>query len=536
MSYVTHALTGGIYPAEKKTLSTERSIVNAPVPSRIILPLQQHLGLAALPLVNVGDKVLKGEKIAQAQGVVSVPIHASTSGTVLAIESHAVPHASAMTDTCVIIEPDGKDTWIERKPCPDYRSVSTLDLVDMIHEAGIAGLGGAGFPTSIKLKNQTSKIHTLILNGTECEPYITADDMLMREYAKEIIRGLAILAYMVKPQYCLIGIEDNKPEAIRALQLAFTELETELDLPEFRIVTFPTKYPSGGEKQLIQILTGQQIPQGQLPADIGIVCQNVGTAVSVYNAIVKGEPLISRITTFTGNALETPLNMHVLLGTPIDECLMQVGLQEEQLEKLIMGGPMMGFTLNNLSVPVIKTSNCFIAAGKKELPVPPPVMACIRCGICAEACPANLLPQQLYWYAKSKQLDVMEDKFNLLDCIECGACAYVCPSRIPLVQYYRSAKGQLRIQKQNTEKADISRQRFEARTERLLKEKEEKEERRKMRASRSSNDTSTSDSQSEKDRKAKAIQDALARVNAKKQNKLAEPATIDRPSQNNQDK
>ena len=346
-----------------------------------------------------------------------------------------------------------------------------------MRQAGISGLGGAGFPTAIKLAPKADQpITTLIINGTECEPYITADDVLMREKATQLMVGIDIVVHMLQPKQVLIAIEDNKPEALAAVRQA-------LDSRTYNVVSLPTIYPSGGERQLIQILMGQEVPANKLPAELGILCQNVGTIVAVHDAIIAGQPLISRITTLTGQALAKPMNVECLIGTPAADLLEFAGLQQDKLSRLIVGGPMMGFTLPSLQAPIIKTSNCLLAATDAELPPPPPAMPCIRCGDCAEVCPANLLPQQLHFYALGDDHEQLQ-AHNLFDCIECGACAYVCPSSIPLVQYYRSAKADIREQEQKLIKAEHAKERFEFRQERLRLEDERKEAERKARAER----------------------------------------------------
>ena len=468
-------IPGGIHPAERKELSNRTPIQQAPLPKRLVLPLGQHIGTVAEPCVVVGQRVRKGEKIAEANGVVSVPLHAPTSGTVVFIGEQPYPHASGILAPAIVIDSDGLDEWIELAPHPDYRSLEPGELLTLIREAGISGLGGAGFPTAVKITARpTQKIHTLIINGTECEPYITADDLLMRERAGELVSGIDILVQLIQPDQVLIGIEDNKPEAIAAVRDACSERS-------YQVRVFPTKYPSGGEKQLIQILTGVEVPSGGLPADIGILCQNVGTCVAIHDAVVHGKPLISRITTLTGEALTRPGNVEALLGTPVGELLEFAGLDTSKLNRLIMGGPMMGFTLLSLDVPLIKTSNCLLASTAAELPPPPPAMPCIRCGECAEACPASLLPQQLHFFALGQEHEQLK-AHNLFDCIECGACAYVCPSSIPLVQYYRAAKAEIRELEQKQLKAEHSKQRFEQRQERLRRAEEQKEAERKARA------------------------------------------------------
>jgi electron transport complex protein RnfC len=466
---------GGIHPAENKYQSLLTPIRQAGVPAQLTFPLSQHIGAPAEPIVEVGQQVLKGEMIARADGFVSVPVHASTSGTIIAIEERMVAHPSGLPAPCIVLESDGLDQWLELSGIDDYRQLDKSALLHIIRQAGIAGMGGAGFPAAVKLslKPQMGKINTLVINGTECEPYITADDILMRERAREIIEGTRILQHLVEPTETLLGIEDNKPEAIGALRAAAKGTDIE-------IVVFPTKYPSGGEKQLIEILTGKQVPSGGLPANIGMVCQNIGTTLAIYRAITHGEPLISRITTVTGEALEQPRNFEVLLGSPMRFLLEQAGFQPERCTRLVMGGPMMGFTIANDEVPIVKTTNCLLAPTETELPSPPPAQACIRCGLCAEACPASLLPQQLYWFARGKEYEKLENH-KLFDCIECGACSFVCPSNIPLVQFYRASKAEVMQARKDLEKSDHSRERFEAREERLVREALEKEAKRKAR-------------------------------------------------------
>lgn len=471
---------GGIHPPENKTQSLTGPIASLPLPEHLVLPLGQHIGAMAKPVVAAGDRVLKGQVLAEAVGFVSAPVHAPTSGTISAIEDHPIPHPSGMTAPCIMLTPDGRDEWAPRHPTTDFTSETPEALLERIRNAGIVGLGGAGFPTAVKLGPRQA-IHTLIINGTECEPYITADDILMQERASDIVQGVNILAHILgHPTTVLIGIEDNKPQAFEAMSAAVSASGSAIE-----VVEFPTKYPSGGEKQLIQILTGQEVPSGRLPADLGVVCQNVGTAYAVYRAIVLGEPLISRITTVTGKACGHNGNYEVLLGTPVCHLLAHNAFDASRCTRLVMGGPMMGFTLTDDSVPVVKTTNCIIAGSVEEFPAwTPPAQACIRCGLCAEACPASLLPQQLYWYAQAQNFERLQ-AHNLFDCIECGACAYVCPSNIPLVQYYRGAKGEIRKQEAERQKADRARQRFEfhqARLERAEAEKAAKREARRLAA------------------------------------------------------
>jgi Na+-translocating ferredoxin:NAD+ oxidoreductase subunit C len=484
-----HTFHGGIHPAENKSRSTTSAIRSAPLASELVLPLQQHIGAPASVCVAVGEQVLKGQLIASPQGFVSLPIHAPTSGEIIAIEPRAIPHVSGLQELCVVLRPDGKDVWISHQGIcaelgvEDISSIPAAHLTDRIRMAGIAGMGGAGFPSAVKLavkrdEQGNSPIHTLILNGAECEPYITSDDMLMRERAAEVVRGAQILLYILGAKRCLIGVEDNKPEAIAALNQALIKLHEEHHID---VVKIPTKYPSGGEKQLIKILTGDEVPSGGIPANIGIVCQNVASAAAIHRAIDLGEPLISRITTVTGDAITHPGNWEVALGTPVSHLLQLAGYQPQKIERVIMGGPMMGFTLPGIDLPLVKTSNCLLAPTPAEMPVNDMAMACIRCGMCTQACPVELLPQQLYWFSRAEEFEKAE-QHNLFDCIECGACSYVCPSQIPLVQYYRHAKGSIREEKAALKKSEQAKERYERRLARQEREAAEKEAKRKARA------------------------------------------------------
>ena len=466
---------GGIHPAEHKSQSNCRPIQFAPLPKQLILPLKQAIGAPAEPCVRVGERVLKGQLIAKADGVISVPLHAPTSGTISFIGPQPYPHVSGLLSEAIVLDSDGCEQWAELSPCSDYRSLQPAELLARIRHAGISGLGGAGFPTAVKLSARVAqKIHTLIINGSECEPYITADDCLMRERAAQLVSGIEILVQLIAPEAVLIGIEDNKPEAIAAVRAAIGERS-------FSLQVLPTKYPSGGEKQLIQILTGLEVPSGGLPADIGMLCLNVGTVVAIHEAIIQGRPLISRITTLTGAALSQPMNVEALIGTPVGELLAYAGLREAELNRLLLGGPMMGVSLPSLAVPLIKTSNCLLASTATELPPAPPAMPCIRCGDCADVCPASLLPQQLHFFALGQQHAQLK-AHNLFDCIECGACAYVCPSSIPLVQYYRAAKAEIRELESQQLKAEHARLRFEQRQERLRCEQEQRDAERHARS------------------------------------------------------
>jgi electron transport complex protein RnfC len=423
----------------------------------------------------MGQQVLKGQVIAQAVGMVSIPMHAPSSGTISAIEHRPIAHASGMLAPCIEITTDGADTWIEHQGISDYEHIAPRKLLEMVGNAGISGMGGAGFPSAVKLNpGRQRPIDTLIVNATECEPYITADDSAIRERAGEIVEGIKILsAILDHPTNIMIGIEDNKPEAIAALA-------PHVEDSGISVVVFPTKYPSGGEKQLIYILTGKELPAGKLPADEGMVCINIGTTFAIKRAVIDGEPLISRVTTITGDAVGTPRNYDTLIGTPVRHLLEHNQFDEQAGGRVVMGGPMMGFTLPSADVPIVKTTNCILAPSYAEIPDDDPAQPCIRCGMCAEACPVSLLPQQLFWYAQAEEHDRLE-AHNLFDCIECGACSYVCPSNIPLVQYYRAAKGDIRQAREEKVKSDHARDRFEFHKERIEQAEREKEAKRAAR-------------------------------------------------------
>ena len=459
---------GGVKPASHKDESTQTPIAQAPLPARLVVPLRQSAGAAPLPRVKPGQKVLKGECIGAPEGNFSSAVHAPTSGTVRAVEPRTLPHPSGLAALCVEIEADGEERWIERTPV-NYLAEPPDALRDLLRDAGIVGLGGATFPSHIKLKpGAAGRIGTLIINGAECEPWITCDDMLMRERAEGIVRGIRILRHIVAAERVLVGIEDNKPQALAALRAATAQA------PDLEVVAVPTRYPAGGEKQLIRVLTGIEIPYGRLGTEFGVQCFNVGTAYSVHRAVELGEPLVSRIVTVTGNVAR-PGNFETLIGTPIDALLALAGPKADT-DRLILGGPMMGFTLPRGDLPVTKAANCILAASPALFPPRGPELPCIRCGACTRACPAELQPHELYWFARAKNFGKAQE-YHIFDCIECGCCAYVCPSNIRLVDYYRFAKTSMRALEREKAAADAARSRFEFRSFRTEREQKEKAER-----------------------------------------------------------
>ncbi|MBW3106266.1 electron transport complex subunit RsxC [Providencia rettgeri] len=497
---------GGIHPPEMKLQSSQTPMRIASVPNELIIPLQQHLGPEGELIVQVGDSVLKGQPLTKGLGR-TVPVHASTSGVITAIEPMVTAHPSGLKELCVRIAADGHDTWCTLSPEPNYVQLTRAELLQKIEQAGIAGLGGAGFPTASKLAGGQDAIKTLIINAAECEPYITADDRLMQEHAQEVIEGCRVLQHLLTPDQVLIGIEDNKPEAIQALKDAVTSQDKQIFI---RVI--PTKYPSGGAKQLTKILTGKEVPSGARSSQIGVLMQNVGTVVAIKRAVIDGQPLIERVVTVTGEAISKPGNFWTRLGTPVKHLLQQSGFNPEPEQMVIMGGPLMGFTLPDLNVPVVKICNCLLVPTMEEMGPKALEEACIRCGLCVDACPAGLLPQQLYWFSKGDEHEKAQ-KHNLFDCIECGACAYVCPSNIPLVQYYRQEKAEIREIAQEERRAAEAKLRFEAKQLRMERDKQAREERHKKAAVQVDS--------ADKD----AVNAALARVKAK-QSATTEPIKI----------
>nr|WP_250885892.1 electron transport complex subunit RsxC [Shewanella jiangmenensis] len=515
-------IPGGIHPPEMKSLSNASSIARLPLFDEYLLPLPQ-VGEQASLAVSVGEQVLKGQSLTRGAGHSYLPVHAPTSGTVIAIEPRPSNHASALPVLTLVLKSDGKDDWCTLEGANsdgantksvssegvnaekvDIASLSRELILSRIQQAGIAGMGGAAFPSHIKL-SPASEIELVIVNGVECEPYITADDRLMREHADDIIAGLEIIHKLLAPKRLIIAIEDNKPAAAEAMGAALNR--SHLPAGTARVTQIPTKYPSGGEKQLIQIITGKEVPSGAIPAQLGIVVHNVGTLFAIRDAVVFGKPLIERVVTVTGNTVSKPGNYWVPIGTRVTDVLTYCDFQSEPSQKIIMGGPMMGYALPESKVPILKGSNCILVPASDEIGEMPAEKPCIRCGECAVACPASLLPQQLFWHAKAEEYDKAES-YNLKDCIECGCCSYVCPSDIPLVEYYRVAKAAIRHDAEEKRKAERAKVRFEARIARLEEEKNARE----AKAREAAEKRKASMVGNEKD----AIAAALARVQAKK--------------------
>lgn len=469
-----HPFHGGVHPNDHKQESTTRPIANLAIPKKLILPLRQHVGLIPKIKVQVGDHVLKGQMLAEAEGNVSAAIHAPTSGMVTAISEEVIPHPSGLPDMCITLEPDGQDTWSTLQPI-DWRNTPKSDLVSSLRSSGIVGLGGATFPTHIKVRaDGKSHVHTLVINAAECEPYITCDDMLIRERADEIVKGIEIVKHLLGAEHCVVGIEDNKPAAAVTMSNACKALDN------LSVKVVPTLYPSGDARRLIHLLLGIEIPHDKRSTDVGVQVFNVATVLAIYRYFTFGEPAVSRIVTVTGS-VSSPQNFEVLFGTPLQSLIDAAGGAKANTSHFIMGGPMMGFDLPSIDVPITKAANCIIAATPNLFPEPPPAMPCIRCTRCADACPVNLQPQELYWFSKSDNFEKARD-YNLFDCIECGCCTYVCPSSIPLVQYYRYAKSEIIAADKAKEAADLARERNEFRLARIEREKLERAQKHAERA------------------------------------------------------
>ncbi|MFZ3018435.1 MAG: electron transport complex subunit RsxC [Gallionella sp.] len=459
-------LRGGVHPEGKKDLSAECPIRSVPLPKTLYIPLQQHIGAPAAPVVQVGDHVLKGQLIAHAQGAVSAPVHAPTSGVISALGDHAAPHPSGLPVPTFTLESDGLDQWIALKGEDDPFVLSPEDIAARVAAAGIVGLGGATFPSALKL-NVSRGARTLIMNGGECEPYLTCDDRIMRERAVQIVEGIRLIAYSVSAQEVLVGIEDNKPEAIAAMQAAARGSSV-------KVITMPSMYPMGSEKQIVQVLTGKEIPAGGRPADIGVLVHNVATAYAVQQAIRFGRPLVSRIVTLSGGALKTPCNVEALIGTPVEELIAVAGGYAQPAARMVLGGPMMGQQFANTGVPVVKGTSGVLALTASEIGQAEP-SPCIRCSTCVRACPVGLLPLEMAAHIRASDLSGAVD-LGLKDCIACGSCSYVCPAHIPLVHFFNYAKGDLAAQERAKLKLEATKKLAEARTERIARIERERAE------------------------------------------------------------
>ncbi|MBN7772416.1 electron transport complex subunit RsxC [Clostridium aminobutyricum] len=423
---------GGIHPKDSKSYTADKPIEIAPLPNKVIIPVRQHIGAPCSPIVKKGDLVKKGQIIASSADFVSSPVHASISGTVLDVAEY--PHAIFGKCLSVVIESDGQDTFIEGIPFErDWQKLKDNELRDIIREAGLVGMGGATFPTHVKLAPpKEKKIDTFILNAAECEPFLTADYRMMLEYSDRILTGVQITMKVLGVSKAYVGIEDNKPDAVTAMQKAFAGTSVE-------VKAIPTKYPQGAEKMLIKVLTGREVPSGALPADIGVVVQNVGTVVAIYDAVVKGIPLIQRVTTISGSGIKNPKNLLLRIGTTFSEAVAHCGGFSEEPAKLIMGGPMMGFAQSNLNISIIKGVSGILGLTKKDVQNGKE-SACISCGKCVHVCPCGLNPSMLSILGQKNFYEEAKEEQSLFDCAECGSCVYVCPAKRNIVQYIRYCK------------------------------------------------------------------------------------------------
>ncbi len=461
-TYDLGKLHGGLRLDANKAQSTTLPLQSVPIPEHLVLPLAQHVGDPAHPIVGIGERVLKGQLIAANEGSLGAPVHAPSSGRVIAIEPWPISRRLGDVAPCVVIETDGEDRSIERAESPvHFEDLTPEHLAELILQGGIVGLGGAVFPTAQKIiQANTCELEFLILNGVECEPYISCDDMLMRERARQVVGGAQILLHTLGLDKCFIVVESDKDEALHTLADVLGEVgDARLVLKQV-----PTIYPSGGEDQLVQLVTNREVPSGGLPSDVGCLVQNVGTAAAIHDWIIDHEPLISRITTITGDGIAQPMNVSVRIGTTVADVVNFAGGYAETAKHLIIGGPMTGKSVSTDRVPVVKATNCILILS--ETPSIGPEMPCIRCGDCAAVCPVQLLPQQLFWYACADDEKKLRS-YGLTDCIECGCCDLVCPSHIPLTADFRIAKGRIQELADEKARAERARQRFESRTERL---------------------------------------------------------------------
>ncbi len=486
-------IRGGVHAEERKAAIATRPIVNNfPLPKKLYIPLQQHVGKPAEPLIRVGDRVLKGQLLAYSQGMISAPVHAPSSGIILDVNDYPAPHPSALPIRMIVLETDGKDEWTLASAIDDPFKLTPEDISLRVGAAGIVGLGGATFPTAVKLNmGRENRIDTLIINGAECEPYLSCDDLQMQERAAQIIDGVRLMLHGMtnspganlhlpeggragQPEMnttnAVIAIEDNKPQAFLAMKAAAQPF------PLIKVMQIPTRYPMGWDRQLIRYVTGREVPVGCRSSEIGVTIHNVGTAYSVHKAIRHGQPLLSRVITVAGGAVKRPMNVEVPLGTLISELFRFCEVSDEETARIVMGGPMMGDSLPHTGLPTVKATSGILALTQSELK-DTDEQPCIRCASCVTVCPAGLRPLDMVNNIRVNQLDAAVD-IGLKDCISCGCCSYVCPSNIPLVHYFKYASGEVLARQQAQHKAEQTKRLIDdrnARMERIAQQQREEE-------------------------------------------------------------
>ena len=460
-------ILGGVHPEPRKSMTAEQTIDRAfPLPKMLYLSLQQHVGQPAEPIVKVGDRVLKGQLLAISQGTISAPIHAPTSGVIADIMDYPAAHPSALPTPTLLLETDGDDRWMDLPEEIDPFSLSPQEISLRVGAAGVVGMGGAAFPSAVKLNlGRKSKIQTLLINGGECEPYLTCDDRLMRERAADVVDGIRIMLHGLECHRAIVGIEDNKPEAYAAMVEA-ARLHGKIEIAQV-----PSLYPMGWDKQLIHYLTGKEVPADGRAADVGVLMHNVATAYAIQQAIRFSRPLISRIVTVSGGAVSAPRNIEAPIGTPLAELLAFCDHQPGATARYVMGGPMMGDALPHPNVPLVKGACGILALSEAELAASD-AKACIRCSRCVSSCPVGLLPLEMMTRIRAGQLESAQN-YGLKDCISCGSCSYVCPSQIPLVHYFKYANGELVARQQAQHKAEQTKRLAEEKQARLDRYKQE---------------------------------------------------------------
>ena len=465
-------IRGGVHAEGRKASTAAQTIVtDFPLPKKLYIPLQQHVGKPAEPLIRVGDKVLKGQLLAYSQGMISAPVHAPSSGIILDVNDYPAPHPSALPIRMIVLETDGKDEWMNTPEIGDPFQLSSEDISLRVGAAGIVGLGGAAFPTAVKLNmGRENRIDTLIINGAECEPYLSCDDRQMQERSEQIIDGMRLMLHGMETNHAVVAIEDNKPQAFAAMTAAARAF------PEIDVIQIPTRYPMGWDRQLIRYVTGREVPVGCRSSEIGVTIHNVGTAYATHKAIRHGQPLVSRVITVSGSAAGRPMNVEVPLGTLISELFAFCEVDTSQTARIVMGGPMMGDSLPHAGLPTVKATSGILALTQNELKSTDE-QPCIRCASCVTVCPAGLRPLDMANNIRVNQLDAAVD-IGLKDCISCGCCSYICPSNIPLVQYFKYASGEVAARQQAQHKSEQTKRLMEARQARLdrLAEQQREEE------------------------------------------------------------